>query len=36
MPKYGVSVSESSQEIRNAFVRKIYTILCELGTPVSE
>ncbi|KAF9444774.1 hypothetical protein P691DRAFT_796042 [Macrolepiota fuliginosa MF-IS2] len=28
--KYGVSVSESSVEIRNAFVRKVYTILCEL------
>jgi hypothetical protein len=25
--KYGVSVSESSPEIRNAFVRKVYTIL---------
>jgi hypothetical protein len=25
--KYGVSVSESSLEIRNAFVRKVYTIL---------
>ncbi|KAF8197880.1 UPF0005-domain-containing protein [Pholiota molesta] len=30
--KYGVSVSESSPEIRNAFVRKIYTILlCQIG-----
>ncbi|KAJ3576755.1 hypothetical protein NP233_g198 [Leucocoprinus birnbaumii] len=29
--KYGVSVSESSQEIRNAFVRKVYTILlCQI------
>lgn len=27
--KYGVSVSESSVEIRNAFIRKVYTILCE-------
>lgn len=26
--QYGVSVSESSLEIRNAFVRKVYTILC--------
>ncbi|KAF9527330.1 glutamate binding protein [Crepidotus variabilis] len=25
--KYGVSVSESSPEIRNAFIRKVYTIL---------
>ena len=28
-PQYGVSVSESSPEIRNAFVRKVYSILCE-------
>lgn len=27
--KYGVSVSESSLEIRNAFVRKVYSILCK-------
>lgn len=26
--KYGVTVTESSVEIRNAFVRKVYTILC--------
>ena len=26
--QYGVSVSESSLEIRNAFVRKVYSILC--------
>jgi protein lifeguard len=26
--KYGVTVSESSLEIRNAFVRKVYSILC--------
>ncbi len=26
--QYGVSVTESSVEIRNAFVRKVYTILC--------
>ena len=26
--QYGVSVSESSLEIRSAFVRKVYTILC--------
>jgi len=26
--QYGVSVNESSLEIRNAFVRKVYTILC--------
>jgi hypothetical protein len=29
--QYGVSVSESSPEIRNAFVRKVYTILCKFG-----
>ncbi|KAF9478789.1 UPF0005-domain-containing protein [Pholiota conissans] len=30
--KYGVSVSECSPEIRNAFIRKIYTILlCQIG-----
>jgi hypothetical protein len=30
--KYGVSVSESAPEIRNAFVRKVYTILlCQIG-----
>jgi len=30
--KYGVSVSESSPEIRNAFIRKVYTILlCQIG-----
>jgi len=29
--KYGVSVSESSPEIRNAFIRKVYTILlCQI------
>ncbi|KAH9083630.1 UPF0005-domain-containing protein [Lactarius deliciosus] len=28
--KYGVTVTESSVEIRNAFVRKVYTILCGL------
>ena len=28
--KYGTTVSESSPEIRNAFVRKVYTILCTL------
>ena len=28
--KYGVTVSESSAEIRNAFVRKVYSILCKL------
>ena len=27
--QYGVSVAESSMEIRNAFIRKVYTILCE-------
>lgn len=27
--QYGVSVSESAPEIRNAFVRKVYTILRE-------
>ena len=27
--QYGVSVSESSPEIRNAFIRKVYTILRE-------
>jgi hypothetical protein len=27
--QYGVSVSESSVEIRQAFVRKVYSILCE-------
>jgi hypothetical protein len=27
--KYGTNVSDSSPEIRNAFVRKVYTILCE-------
>lgn len=26
--QYGVTVTESSVEIRNAFVRKVYTILC--------
>jgi hypothetical protein len=26
--QYGVTVTESSAEIRNAFVRKVYTILC--------
>ena len=29
--QYGVTVSESSLEIRNAFVRKVYTILCTLS-----
>jgi FtsH-binding integral membrane protein len=30
--KYGVSVSESSMEIRNAFIRKVYTILlCQIS-----
>ncbi|KXN90945.1 Bax inhibitor 1 [Leucoagaricus sp. SymC.cos] len=30
--KYGVSVSESSQEIRSAFVRKVFTILlCQIA-----
>jgi protein lifeguard len=29
MMQYGVSVSESAPEIRAAFVRKVYTILCE-------
>jgi len=30
--KYGVSVSESSPEIRNAFIRKVYSILlCQIG-----
>jgi len=30
--KYGVSVSESSPEIRNAFIRKVYAILlCQIG-----
>ncbi|KDR75125.1 hypothetical protein GALMADRAFT_98318 [Galerina marginata CBS 339.88] len=30
--KYGVSVSESSPEIRNAFIRKVYTILlCQIA-----
>ncbi|KAH9485539.1 Bax inhibitor 1 [Psilocybe cubensis] len=29
--KYGVSVSESSPEIRNAFIRKVYMILREQG-----
>jgi len=30
--KYGVSVSESSPEIRSAFIRKVYTILlCQIG-----
>lgn len=28
--KYGTTVSESSPEIRNAFVRKVYSILCTL------
>lgn len=28
--KYGTTVSESSPEIRNAFVRKVYTILCTI------
>ncbi|KAG9316838.1 UPF0005-domain-containing protein [Chiua virens] len=27
--KYGVTVSESSPEVRSAFIRKVYTILCE-------
>jgi protein lifeguard len=27
--QYGVTVSESSPEIRAAFVRKVYSILCE-------
>lgn len=27
--QYGVSVSESSPEIRNAFIRKVYSILRE-------
>jgi hypothetical protein len=27
--QYGVSVSESSPDIRNAFIRKVYTILSE-------
>ena len=31
--QYGVSVNESSLEIRNAFVRKVYTILCKLRHP---
>jgi hypothetical protein len=26
--QYGVTVSESSPEIRSAFIRKVYTILC--------
>jgi hypothetical protein len=30
--QYGVSVAESSMEIRNAFIRKVYTILRE-STP---
>ena len=30
--QYGVSVSESSAEVRNAFIRKVYTILCECGS----
>ncbi|TFK44314.1 inhibitor of apoptosis-promoting Bax1-domain-containing protein [Crucibulum laeve] len=41
--KYGVSVSESSPEIRNAFVRKVYTILlfqilatCIVGGGISQ
>lgn len=29
--KYGTLVSESSPEIRKAFVRKVYTILCTLS-----
>jgi hypothetical protein len=30
--KYGVSVSESSPQIRNAFIRKVYSILlCQIG-----
>lgn len=28
--KYGTTVSDSSPEIRLAFVRKVYSILCEL------
>jgi len=33
--KYGVSVSESSPEIRNAFIRKVYSILlCQIGATV--
>lgn len=28
--KYGTNVSDSSPEIRSAFVRKVYSILCEL------
>ena len=28
LSQYGVTVTESSVEIRNAFVRKVYTILC--------
>ena len=29
--QYGVTVNESSSEIRSAFVRKVYTILCMLN-----
>jgi len=33
--KYGVSVSESSPQIRNAFIRKVYSILlCQIGATV--
>ena len=27
--QYGTTVADSAPEIRNAFVRKVYTILCE-------
>jgi hypothetical protein len=27
--QYGVTVSDSSPEIRQAFIRKVYTILCK-------
>lgn len=30
--QYGTSVADSAPEIRNAFVRKVYTILCEFPT----
>jgi hypothetical protein len=31
--QYGVTVSDSSPEIRQAFIRKVYTILCKLLIP---
>jgi hypothetical protein len=31
--QYGVTVSDSSPEIRQAFIRKVYTILCKLRIP---